>query len=102
VIEFDLPGYRTAQRIINTPQESRLMVRMDRLMGNLLIKSDPPDALIFINGQQHAKRTPALITLPAGKYKIELRKQGMRDWEEEVEVKDQSTRTLDVTWTQGG
>jgi hypothetical protein len=100
-MEFTQPGYRTTQRIITAPQDTSVMVRMDRLMGTLMIKSDPPDAQIFVNGQQQPRRTPTSLTLPAGKYKIELRKQGFRDYEEEVEVKDQGIRTIEVSWTQG-
>jgi hypothetical protein len=102
VMEFSHPGYRTAQRILTSPQETSLHVRMDPLMGTLLIKSDPSDAQIFVNGQQQAKRTPTILTLPAGKYRIELRKQGFRTYEEEVEVRDQGMRTIEVSWTQGG
>jgi hypothetical protein len=97
VMEVSQPGFRNALRIFFLPQEAKLQVKLERQSGMLAIKSTPPDAQIFINGQAHAQRTPALVTLPVGNYKIELRKQGFRDYDEEIEVRDQLHRTIDVT-----
>jgi serine/threonine-protein kinase len=101
VMEVSQPGFRNALRIFFVPQESKLDVKLERQAGVLAIKSSPPDAQIFINNQVHEKRTPALVTLPVGKYKIELRKQGFRDYDEEIEVRDNLHRTIDVTLAPG-
>ena len=41
-----------------------------------------------------------MMTLPAGKYKLEFRKEGYRNEESNIEVRDGAVMNLDVNWTQ--
>jgi hypothetical protein len=96
-MEVSQPGYRSTNRIFFLPQEAQMKVKLDPQAGVLAIKSTPPDAQIFINDQAQNQRTPAVLNLPVGKYKIELRKQGFRNYDEEIEVRDQLHRVIEVT-----
>ena len=100
VLVFSLAGHRPLTRIMNVPQETALTVRLDKVAGMLTVRSNPPDAAILVNGQQQPQRTPAMLSLAPGKYKLVLRKAGLPDYEEEVEVKDQVTTDLNINWAQ--
>ena len=102
VMHVSLAGYRNTSRIFTLPQEAQQKIKLDRQSGILSIRSTPGEAQILINGQAHAQATPAIVTLPVGKYKIELRKQGFVAWDEEIEVQDQVNRTISVTLPPNG
>jgi hypothetical protein len=100
VLKFSLEGYREATRIINVPQETDLNVRLDRVAGTLMVKSNPPNATILLDGKLQPQRTPAILTLPPGRYKLTLRLPGMADYDEEIQIRDRVTSTIEVNWQQ--
>ena len=55
-------------------------------------------ASIFIDGQARPEKTNAMISLPAGMHKITLKREGVPDYEESIEVKDQVITTVSVNW----
>jgi len=91
-------GFRDALSVVEIPRDSQVMLRLAQRTGSLAVRSDPNDAQIFVNGEAQPQRTPAILNLPVGKYKIVLKKQGQPDYEDEIEVVDQVTRTMEVTW----
>ena len=97
-LTFSLPGYRTTTRIVSLPQESTVRVTLLRTEGTLAIRSSPPGAAIYIDGQARAERTPAMLTLPAGRHKITLKRDGAPDYEESIEIKDQVMTNMNVNW----
>ena len=97
-LTFTLPGYRATTRIVNLPQESTVRVTLMRTEGTLAIRSNPPGAAIHIDGQARAERTPAMLTLPAGRHKITLKRDGAPDYEESIEIKDQVMTNMNVNW----
>jgi len=48
--------------------------------GLVYVDSAPDKADIFINGQQKKDQTNAKMSLPEGSYKIDIKKNGYRDW----------------------
>ncbi|HHN72870.1 MAG TPA: PEGA domain-containing protein, partial [Thermopetrobacter sp.] len=44
------------------------------------------------------EKTPAMIKLPEGKYRVRLELPGYEPVEDEVEVRDQAIRTFRVEW----
>jgi hypothetical protein len=98
VIRFALEKHRPAIIIITTPQEDTANAKMEPLSGKLAIRSDPSDAQIFIDGKLHDKPTPSIVTLPAGKHHIVVKKAGLPDLVQDVDVEDSATRTVDVSW----
>ncbi|MCC6538563.1 MAG: PEGA domain-containing protein, partial [Bryobacterales bacterium] len=98
VLTFALAGYRGTTRIINLPQESTINMTLQRAEGTLAIRTTPAGASIYIDGQARAEKTNAMISLPAGMHKITLKREGVPDYEESIEVKDQVITTVSVNW----
>ncbi len=55
--------------------------------GAILLKSDPTDAQIYVNGE-HLGSTPILIKLPMGKYNVRLQSDGYHEWEAQLEISE--------------
>lgn len=95
-----LDGYRLQSRIFNLPQDKEVLIPLDRSLGTLTVRSSPSGATIVLNGQERREKTPASLTLPTGRYKLELIREGLRKQEHQIEVKDGVVANLDVTWNQ--
>ena len=63
--------------------------------GEIWVESNPPDVALFLNNEMIASRTPFLIRNlePAG-YKVELRRDGFRAWQESLAVQQGRTDTV--------
>jgi len=82
------PGYRPAMRIFQLPDEGDLFVYMSKMTGEVQIITDPPGASILIDGQPRNETTPVTLSLAAGKCTVTVAKDGYRQNEQEIEVKD--------------
>ena len=89
-----MPGYRGTMRTFQVPDERSVKVVLERAAGLLGIRSTPTGASITINGQLRAEKTPAMLTLPEGKYRLVVSRDGVSSEETEVEVKEGATRTI--------
>jgi hypothetical protein len=67
-------GYREAQKIIEIPRDTGLIVDLQRMMGTLSVVSNPPGLSITIDGQEQAKKTPNSIVLPVGEHRVQVTK----------------------------
>ena len=99
-LKIERDGYRPAFRSVNVPEQSSLMTSLERRIGTIMVRSNPSGATILVNGKEWSSQTPTMMTLPAGKYKLELRKEGYRSEESNIEVRDGAVMNLDVNWTQ--
>lgn len=81
-------GFRDANRIFNTPQESTVDVSLDAQTGTLSVSTTPPGATIVLNGQTRPEKTPAVLKLAAGSYRLQVVKDSLKTDEETVEIKD--------------
>jgi hypothetical protein len=70
---------------------------MERSTGTLAVRSTPPGATIILNGEERSERTPAVLQLPVGHYKLEVVREGQRDVEE-VDIKDSVITNVDVNF----
>jgi hypothetical protein len=61
--------------------------------GSVAIASDPAGAEIYVDGK-FVGQTPSKILLASGSHRMELRASGMRTWERELEVTQDSELTL--------
>ncbi|HKV04616.1 MAG TPA: PEGA domain-containing protein [Candidatus Acidoferrales bacterium] len=61
--------------------------------GSVTIASDPPGAEIFVDGK-FVGQTPSTIHLASGSHRVEVRSQGKRGWERDLEVLKDSQLTL--------
>ena len=98
VLSLSLAGHRLAPRIINVPDVSDITVNLDQMAGTLAVTSQPPGATISLNGQARPEKTPAMLKLPVGQYRIRLTLEGKPPFEDSVEVKDQVITNIGVDW----
>ncbi|MBI2636950.1 MAG: PEGA domain-containing protein, partial [Parcubacteria group bacterium] len=60
--------------------------------GSLVVKSNPPDATVRLNGELRKEPTPTIInTILPGKIKLLVEKEGYHSWEKEIEIKPRVT-----------
>ncbi|HBY59383.1 MAG TPA: hypothetical protein DEH78_06145 [Solibacterales bacterium] len=93
-----LDGHRPTLKIFEVPRDLSVNVSLDALQGTLVIRTTPPGATITLNGKRQDKLSPVVLTLPAGRYKMVLSKEGLPDQEDEVEIKDGSLKNYDYSW----
>ena len=93
-----LSGYRAALRIFELPKESLITMHLEATNGTVMIRSDPPGGAILIDGQVRSEKTPALIMLPTGSHKIEVAREGFRNFVEVLDIKDAVITNIEVNW----
>jgi tRNA A-37 threonylcarbamoyl transferase component Bud32 len=74
-------------------------VSLARLVGSIIVRSTPPDAQIFLDGERIEALTPAVIErVPAGeKHKIRVEKEGFKAWSEIVEPEPDKSLTIEAS-----
>jgi serine/threonine protein kinase len=92
-------GYREAQKIIDTPRDTGLIVDLAKTAGTLSIISNPPGLAVIIDGQTQAQRTPATLSLPVGTHKVQVTK-GSDQQEFTVDIRDGILSSKFIEWTQ--
>ncbi len=90
-------GYRDAQRIIETPRDTGLIVDLVRTTGTLSVISNPPGLGIVIDGQEQSQRTPASLTLPVGPHRVQVTK-GSEKQEFVVDISDGALSSKFIDW----
>lgn len=98
-VRASLPGYRDDFKYFQVPDEVFVFFRLEMRVGQLSIQTNPPGAVIFVNGQERAERTPAILTLPPGRYRIGLTLPGYPRDEQEIEIREGSLKNYSVDWT---
>jgi hypothetical protein len=73
----------------------------DTRVGTLSIRMQAADAEIFVDGERWTSTQPDRLSLklPAGRHKVEVRKEGFVTYTEDVLIRDQATITLNVALT---
>jgi hypothetical protein len=71
---------------------------MEQTTGTLMVRSDPAGANIVVDGQTRQEKTPAMLTLPVGRHRVEIVKEGFKRDVEEVQIKDSVITNIDVNW----
>lgn len=94
-----LAGYRDEFKFFDIPGEVLLFFRMELRTGQLSIKTVPPGATISVNGQQRPEKTPSILNLPPGKYRIGLTLAGHPPDEQEIEIREGTLKNYVVDWT---
>ncbi len=88
VVRASQDGYRNIARVFVTPADSSLTIGMDQMLGTLSVTSNPPGANIFINGSQRPDKTPAVVKLPPGPYRLQVKLGPVETEEETVDIRD--------------
>jgi serine/threonine protein kinase len=90
-------GYRDAQRIIEIPRDTGLIVNLEKMEGMLSISSNPSGLPVFIDGQEQTQKTPARFTLPPGPHHVDVAK-GSDKQSFSVDIHDGGTVSRSVDW----
>ncbi len=98
VLHFSLDGHRRGILVITVPTETTASMRLDPLMGTLLVHTTPAGASILLNGQAQKEVSPATLRLAPGKYKLTLRREGLSDHTQEIEVREEAIVQVEFTW----
>ncbi len=94
-----LPGYHATMRVFELPQQSQLYLSLARSGGTLMVKTTPSGAIIYINGQARPERTPAMVPLEPGRYKLTVSLAGYKDDSQDIQVRDGAV--LEANFTLG-
>lgn len=79
-----MDGYRRTLKIFETPAADDIFVNLDRTVGSLIVRSEPRGASIVVDGQTQKETTPAMLTLPTGKHRVEVVHDNRREGQEVV------------------
>ena len=97
-LRAQLSGYRPLLKVIDVPGDSSLSLVMERSTGTILAKSNPPGATIVVDGREWPTPTPTVLTLPAGRHRIQFKKDGRLGEESTVDLRDGAVMNLDISW----
>lgn len=93
-----LAGYKNAVRVVNVPQELEMDIPLERASGTVSVTSNPAGGTIFVDGQARKEKTPASLSLPAGKHRIEVHVEGFGKDGQDADVREGSFLRVDFTW----
>lgn len=98
-VRIGLEGYQDWAEMVQVPGNKvvPLKAQLNALakFGFLQVVSDPAGASVFIDGQLQGQ-TPARIQVPLGEHSLRLTLPGYRDWQNYVQMKEQSDYPVDV------
>jgi serine/threonine protein kinase len=94
-----MEGFRDERRIFNVPADVEVFINMQRTTGTLAVRSDPAGASIVVDGTTRIEKTPAVLTLPTGSHRIEVRREGYRPSQQNIDVKDSALTNMEVKLT---
>jgi serine/threonine-protein kinase len=90
-------GYRDARRIIEIPRETAARVELAQMTGTLSLITSPPGLTVFIDGREHAQKTPLSVRLPVGSHRVEAVRGNDRQ-QITVEITDGSITARSLSW----
>jgi len=97
VVSFAHAGFHAAQQTLTVRAHAheQVAIRLEPLMGNALISSDEPGALVEIDGRASGF-TPTIISLPVGMHHVRLQLKGFRTEDRQIGVALNGETRLDV------
>ena len=95
-------GYYWMHRTPRIPKEEERLVAIPeplKTFGSIVVKSDPPDAQVFLDGRLLENLTPTVIEgVTAGeKHEIRVEKKGFRPWSGTVEAQPDKSLPIQAT-----
>ena len=63
--------------------------------GQIYVNSDPGGAQIYLNDKQQKAKTDNKLVVPSGSYKVGMKKDGYRDWEQTLQLEGGKVQRLD-------
>jgi hypothetical protein len=99
-IRVQKSGFVTQERTVNVDEPKvsyTFPLVADVCQGTLIVRSEPGDARVLLNGQEIGDKTPALLRdMACGMQRVKLTLAGYRDAEEVVEIKNRSDSRVNV------
>ncbi len=97
-VKVILSGFQTyARRIaIEKHNTAALHAKLSKDYGSLHIQSTPSNAIVYIDGKRQGKSTPLELQVAAGKYFIRVEKDRFYSYEEEVQIEQGKTITIEA------
>lgn len=93
-----LKDYPDQLRSLRVPESTVMSFRFERPEGMLSVNSSPPGASIRLDGREILEKTPAMLKLKPGTYKLEVIKDGLPPQSREVTVSNGTVQSLSVKW----
>jgi serine/threonine-protein kinase len=87
VVSTRMEGFREYPRVINVPQDSDIFLQLSKSSATLSITSNPPGAAIALNGVEQKNRTPLLLNVAPGTYRVRVTRDGV-PFEFDVTIRD--------------
>ena len=63
--------------------------------GLVFLSSQPNPARVYLNGELASQQTNTRLSIPAGRYNIQLKRDGYRDWQRSVSVQGGDVQNFD-------
>jgi hypothetical protein len=93
------PGYRDSNRIINSPDDTGLIVDLVPMTGTLHVNTAPLGLTVIIDGREQSQKTPLNVTLPVGEHRVAVVKGADRQ-EFAVQIQDGALSSKMIEWAQ--
>lgn len=94
-------GYKpwTRSVTVSAGETSTIRASLDPISttGRLAIEPNVTGGRLFVNGKELGVRDSTVVELPAGRYKLKLRKRGYREWSGQVRLQAGETKTVAIT-----
>jgi len=102
-IRVEKEGFKAWSEIVEPEPDKSLTIEasLARLVGTVVVRSDPPGASVFVDGERHKDATPTEIknVTVGDKHKIRVEKEGFKAWSEIVEPEPDKSLTLEASLT---
>ena len=73
---------------------SAVKFQLEEILGTLKVSSDPPGAMIYVDGKKRPETTPATFKLKPGTHVIRVQGGGMPSYEQTVEMEANTLRSI--------
>ena len=99
-IKLEKEGFKAWTRTVEPEADKSLPIKakLERLVGTIVVKSDPPGAVVFVDGKKY-KNTPTEVeSVTVGeKHEIKLEKEGFKPWTRTVEPEPDKSLRIQAT-----
>ncbi len=97
-VDVSRPGYTSVRRDVALESSSaeRLEVELEAQLGEIELVVDPPDALLFVNGEPRGA-AKQVLKLPAAPHRIEIKKDAYESFATDITPRPGFAQTIEVT-----
>ena len=93
-LKLSMQGYVDEIRaVVPTSGITEIQVRLVKKTGAIAVDSNPPGAVIHLDGKKRGITPTVLYGLPIGKYDLKLTKSGYDEWSGQIQIKHR-----EITW----